>query len=90
MIYKERLLDIIDSDKFLDMPASAQLLFFHFLVRSNENGVITNPKAVIRACSLSAEDIKTLVGNSFLEYPATDGIAITKWNYLTVVNDNAR
>ena len=35
---------IIDSDAFLDMPQSTQLLYFHLSMRADDDGFINNPK----------------------------------------------
>lgn len=35
---------IIDSDSFLDMPLSAQALYFHLSMRADDDGFINNPK----------------------------------------------
>ena len=39
---------IIDSDAFLDMPLSAQSLYFHLSMRADDDGFINNPKKVQR------------------------------------------
>lgn len=38
---------IVDSDAFLDMPMSAQCLYFHLNMRADDDGFIGNPK---RSC----------------------------------------
>lgn len=35
---------IVDSDAFLDMPLSAQALYFHLNMRADDDGFIGNPK----------------------------------------------
>lgn len=35
-------LDVVDTDKFLDMPASAQALYFNLGMRTDENGFISS------------------------------------------------
>ena len=39
---------IIDSDLFLDMPMSTQLLYFHLAMRADDDGFINNPKKIQR------------------------------------------
>ena len=39
---------IIDSDAFLDMPSSSQLLYFHLAMRADDDGFVDNPKKIIR------------------------------------------
>ena len=35
---------IIDSDAFLEMPLSAQALYFHLNMRADDDGFVNNPK----------------------------------------------
>lgn len=51
---------IIDSDAFLNMPIPAQLLYFHFGMRADDDGFINNPKKIMRVLSLNEEDKKSL------------------------------
>ena len=39
---------IIDSDAFLEMPATAQMLYFHLAMRADDDGFINNPKRIMR------------------------------------------
>lgn len=39
---------IVDSDAFLDMPMSAQCLYFHLNMRADDDGFIGNPKRIMR------------------------------------------
>ena len=41
-------LDIVNSDAFLDMPLSAQALYFHLGMRADDDGFIGNPKSIQR------------------------------------------
>ena len=51
---------IIDSDAFLDMPQSTQLLYFHLSMRADDDGFINNPKAIMRNCKCCEEDLLVL------------------------------
>lgn len=37
---------IIDSDAFLEMPDSSQLLYFHLAMRADDDGFINNPRKI--------------------------------------------
>ena len=37
---------LIDSDTFLDMPSSAQALYFHLAMRADDDGFLGNPKRI--------------------------------------------
>jgi hypothetical protein len=42
-------LKIIDSDLFLDMPSSSQLLYFHLAMRGDDDGFVSSPKKIMLA-----------------------------------------
>ena len=33
-------IDVVDTDKFLDMPVSTQALYFHFGMRADDDGFV--------------------------------------------------
>ena len=37
-------LDVVDTDKFLEMPLSTQALYFHFGMRADDDGFVSSPK----------------------------------------------
>ena len=51
-------LTIIDSDAFLDMPSSAQNLYFHLSMRADDDGFINNPKKIQLFVGASSDDLK--------------------------------
>ena len=57
---------IIDSDAFLDMPLSAQSLYFHMSMRADDDGFINNPKRVQRMIGASDSDYETLIAKNFI------------------------
>lgn len=57
---------ITESDAFLDMPPSAQALYFHLMQNADDEGVIGNARSVMRMCSASNDDAKILLANRFL------------------------
>ena len=90
---------IIDSDAFLDMPASTQNLYFHLSMRADDDGFINNPKKIQRMIGCGDDDLKLLIAKSFL-IPFESGIVVIKhWrihNYIrsdrykpTVYHDEA-
>lgn len=42
---RRSILETIDTDRFLDMPVTAQLLYFHLAIRADSNGYILSPNA---------------------------------------------
>lgn len=68
---------IIDSDAFLDMPLSAQALYFHLSMRADDEGFINNPKKIQRMIGASDDDMKILEAKNFI-IPFESGIVVIK------------
>ena len=76
---------IIDSDAFLDMPLSAQALYFHLSMRADDDGFINNPKKVQRMIGASDDDCKLLLMKRFLIAFESGVVVIKHWkihNYI--------
>ena len=78
-------LDVVDTDKFMDMPPTTQNLYFHLGMRADDDGFVSSPKKVAMICGSCATDLQLLVSNDFI-IPFENGvILITDWkanNYL--------
>lgn len=76
---------IVDSDAFLDMPLSAQALYFHLSMRADDDGFLNNAKKIQKAINASEDDLKILLLKRFV-IAFDDGIIVIKhWrmnNYL--------
>ncbi len=70
-------LDIVDTDKFLDMPVSAQCLYFHLGMRADDDGFVSSPKQIMRATSCTRGDIKILAENGYI-IPFESGIVVIR------------
>ena len=68
---------IIDSDAFLDMPLSAQALYFHLSMRADDEGFINNPKKIQRMVGASDDDLKVLIMKRFI-LPFESGVVVIK------------
>ena len=68
---------IIDSDNFLDMPLSAQALYFHLSMRADDEGFINNPKKIQRMVNASDDDARILMARGFV-IPFDSGIVVIK------------
>lgn len=70
---------IIDSDAFLDMPLSAQALYFHLNMRADDDGFVNNPKKITRYVSASDDDLKLLLAKRFIIGFESGVIVIKHW-----------
>ena len=59
-------LDVVDTDRFLDMPISAQALYYHMGMRADDDGFVASPKRIAAICGCGADDIKLLVAKGFV------------------------
>lgn len=68
---------IIDSDAFLDMPATTQLLYFHLGMRADDDGFVDKPRSVMRMIGGSKNDLDLLFAKQFL-IPFESGVVVIK------------
>ena len=76
---------IIDSDAFLDMPLSAQALYFHLCMRADDEGFINNYKKIQRMVGASDDDLKLLYLKKFILTFDSGVIVVKHWrmhNYI--------
>ena len=59
-------LSIVNTDAFIDMPASSQLLYFHLAMRADDEGFVGSPKLVMRILGSSQDDYKVLIAKKFI------------------------
>ena len=70
-------LKIIDTDLFLDMPASTQLLYFHLSIRADDDGFVASPKRTQRMIGSSDDDLKLLIAKQLI-IPFDSGVCVIK------------
>lgn len=76
---------VIETDHFMDMPMSSQCLYFHLLLRADDDGFIKNPSAIRREVGCGEDDMKLLVAKQFILPFDTGVIVIRHWkihNYI--------
>ena len=76
---------ITESDSFLDMPSSTQMLYFHFSMNADDDGFVNNPKKIQKMCGASDDDFKLLIVKSFIILFDSGIIVIKHWkmhNYI--------
>ena len=68
---------ITDTDSFLDMPLSAQALYFHLNMGADDEGFVDNVKKIQRSIGASNDDLKILIGKGFL-IPFESGVVVIR------------
>lgn len=70
-------LSVIDSDEFLDLPLSAQALYFHLSMRADDDGFINNHKRIQRTIGCNDKDLHSLINSNFI-IPFDSGIIVIR------------
>lgn len=70
---------VMQSDKFLDMPFSAQALYVQLGINADDDGFLVSPRATKRLTGASDDDFDTLVENGFLIPFNSGAVAIAHW-----------
>lgn len=70
-------LKIVDTDEFLDMPQTSQLLYFHLAMRADDDGFVSNPKKISKIISSGDDDMKVLIMKRFI-VPFERGVCVIR------------
>jgi len=76
---------VISSDTFLDMPPTAQNLYFHLLLEGDDEGFVNSPKKIQRMVGARDDDAKLLLAKRFILSFESGVIVIKHWkihNYI--------
>ena len=76
---------VIGNDDFLEMPDSAQNLYFHLSMQADDDGFVDNWKSIMRMTGKKEDDLKILIAKSFVIPFDTGVIVIKHWrlnNYI--------
>ena len=78
-------LAVVDTDKFIDMPISARLLYYELGMRADDDGFVSSAKKIVRMVGCSEDDLKLLISKNFAICFESGIIVITHWkmhNYI--------
>jgi len=70
-------LGVLETDAFMDMPLSAQALYFHLNLRADDDGFVGNPKRITTTIGANMDDLKLLVAKRFV-IAFDDGVIVIK------------
>ena len=70
---------VVESDAFLDLPFSAQCLYFHLNMNADDDGFLNSPGKIIRIAGASQEDLQTLIDKRFILDFGNGVIVIKHW-----------
>ena len=72
-------LKVVDTDKFLEMPASTQALYFHLGMHGDDDGFVASPRKIARAMGGSDDDMRLLAAKGFIIPFESGVVVITDW-----------
>lgn len=72
-------LQVVDTDKFMEMSTSAQALYFHLGMHGDDDGFVASPRKIARAAGCNDDDMRLLAAKGFI-IPFDSGVVvITDW-----------
>lgn len=72
-------LKVVDTDAFMDMPLSAQALYFHLGMRADDDGFVSNARRVQKLVGAADDDLKILLAKRFVLAFDSGVIVIKHW-----------
>ena len=76
---------VVDKDEFLDMPATARLLYYDLAMRADDDGFVGSPRAIMRTTGATNDDMNILLMRKFVLAFESGVIVIRHWrlhNYI--------
>ena len=71
---------VINFDDFLEMPLETQALYFHLLLRADDDGYIVNPKAILRETRSKESSLTLLTAKGYIQYTEEGYYYISDWD----------
>lgn len=73
-------------DSFVEMPLSAQALYFHLVLQADSKGFFSSAVKTMRMIGAKQEDLECLINNGFiLRFPGTTTCCIRHWNMMNTL-----
>ena len=72
-------LNVVDTDKFMDMSTSAQALYFHLGMHGDDDGFVSSPRKIARAAGCNEDDLKLLAAKGYIIPFESGVVVITDW-----------
>ena len=75
-------IDVTETDAFLEMPLTAQALYFHLGMRGDDDGFVSNPRSIMRVAGCSESDLTMLAEAGYIISFRSVVIVISYWKQL--------
>ena len=70
---------LLSSDRFLDLSAEAQVLYFHLGLHADDDGFLTRARAICRMIGVGADSLEELVSRDFLLVFESGACVLRHW-----------
>lgn len=71
--------EVTDTDKFLELPASTQNLYYYMICHADDDGFLGNPKTIVRSIGAKIDDLNNLIEQDYLIDFEDGTIVIKDW-----------
>lgn len=71
-------LDVVGTDAFLDMPLTAQALYFHLGMRADDDGFVGNSRMIQRMVGCNDDDFRLLLAKGFIIPFNSGGVCVIR------------
>lgn len=78
-------IQIVDTDAFMDMPLSAQALYFHLGMRADDDGFVSNARRIQRLIGAADDDLRILAMKRFILTFDSGIVVIKHWRILNTI-----
>lgn len=68
-------INILETDKFLNMPTSAQALYYFLGMKADDDGFVGSPETIVRMVSADISDLNMLIQKGFI-YRFQSGVCV--------------
>lgn len=72
-------LQVVSTDRFVEMSTSAQALYFHLGMHGDDDGFVSSPRMIMRVTGCNDNDLQELISNDFVIQFGSGVLAITDW-----------
>ncbi len=79
-------MNIIDTDRFQDMPISARYLYFELGMRADDDGFMHSPKRLLRVIGCAEDDLRLLIAKGYVMEFESGVVVIMDWR----INNNLK
>lgn len=70
---------VIGTDDFLDLPATAKVLYFYLIGEADDDGFVDKVKGIMRLVGATSEDVKVLVAKKYVISFDSGVVVVAHW-----------